>query len=359
MGTGFNIAVAPFTVLAGVTTPEVGMEVGDWLFKAITGEALQLPLALGVNTRGPDELQPVVGQSQQERWQNADILARQHQATILIYGTVFMGETGLQVRPEFHVSGEDFDYGSDVRGPAQLGQPVTVDTSLGTVERYDLNVALNGRAQAMRYLVTGLAHFFIREYADAANDFEKAADVTTWRDGEGKEVVYLLLGAAYLRQYDQIANPTPLLAAESNFRQAYAINPAYGRAYLGLGAVARAQAALLCADGTAICGADPHKLVEARDWYSGSLQTAEQPPTAYIPIKAAHGLGQVHLLGFELGIPGWSDLEAERYFQQVIVAYEENLVCRPCSGIERPYCRAPPRVGHYDYPASHSHYVIR
>ena len=176
-----------------------------------------------------------------------------------------MDENGLQVQPEFFVRDESFGYGSEVAGAEQLGRPIAVDMSLDPAVRYDTNLKLTGRSQALQHIVTGLAKFFIRRYDEAAVDFERATQVSEWDENEGKEVVYLLLGAAHLRQYDQITKPLPLLAAEINFRQAYTMNQAYGRVYLGLGAVARAEAAILCEDGTAICDADPAKLIEARD----------------------------------------------------------------------------------------------
>jgi tetratricopeptide (TPR) repeat protein len=320
MPNGFNIAVAEFSVAEEVTTPEVGLEFSQWLLDFIERETGQLPEGLRVATRGPSLVGVVPGADPEKRIENARAIADKHGATILVYGTVFLDDGGLQVQPEFYVRDEGFGYGSEAAGPGQLGYPVTIDMTLDGEDRFNLNRTLNGRTQALQYLVSGLAKFFIRRYDEAAADFERAAAEEAW--DSGREVAYLLVGAAHLRRYDQITNPGELAAAKENFLSAYGLNDEYGRAYLGLGAAARAEAAILCEDGTAICDADPAKLIEARDWYFGSLQTADQPTTAHIPVKAAYGLGQTHLLGFQHGIPGWSAQRAYDYFQAVIAAYE-------------------------------------
>lgn len=324
MGSGFNIAVAEFVVLDDTVPPATGAEFSDWLFNAIEREMEQLPPALSVNTRGPGDTGIVKGEDPETRNRRACALADKHNATILIYGTVTEVDNDLQIQLEFCVPHGSFDYGSEVAGPEQLGQPIPVDMQLSPEDRFNLNGVLNARTQALRHIVTGLANFYIRRFEEAADHFQDAADIEDWH--QGREVAFLLLGAARLRGYDQITNPEPLAEAEAAFRQAYKMNENYARSYLGLGAVARAQAAVLNETRTGIVAVDADKLREAGDWYTDSLEAAEQPALAYIPVKAAHGLGQVHLLGFEHNVPGWSGQEAERLFDEVIAAYEAEPV---------------------------------
>jgi tetratricopeptide (TPR) repeat protein len=326
MGSGFNVAVAQFGALDGVTSPEAGAEFSDWLFNAIVKELDQLPPALRVETRGSMDIGVIAGADRDTRARNATEVADKHNATVLIYGVVFEGDDGLQVQPEFYVRGEGFVYGCEVLGCGQLGHPIPIDMSLDPGDRFELNQKLHARTQALRHIVVGLANFFVRRFDKAAVDFQRAVDVDGWRPDEGKEVACLLLGAAHLRAYDKITNPAPLVDAEAAFAQAYELNPDYSRSYLGLGAVALEQAAILNEDRTAIGSADAEKLVTARDWYSASLEAPIQPQTAYVPAKAAYGLGQVHLLGFEKRVPGWSGLAAEGYFNDVIDAYEAEPV---------------------------------
>jgi hypothetical protein len=108
------------------------------------------------------------------------------------------------------------------------------------------------------------------------------------------------------------------------FQQAYQLNPDYARNYLGLGAVAIEQAVIRNSEPTG--RVDEAKLIEARRWYSASLSAPDQLASAYVPVKAAYGLGKVHMVGFEHRIPGWSGLQAWHFFEQVTTAYEAEPV---------------------------------
>ena len=69
---------------------------------------------------------------------------------------------------------------------------------------------------------------------------------------------------------------------------------------------------------------DNEKLLEAYSWYSRSLSSPDQLPAAQVPIKAAFGLGQIHLAGYGQQLPGWSADQARLNFTRVISAYEAN-----------------------------------
>jgi tetratricopeptide (TPR) repeat protein len=330
---GFNVAVAEFTMLNDderITSTDVSQDLSVWLFEAIKKETDQLPASLRVNTRGPDEVGIVQGEDRDTRAANAAQVATRHNATILIYGVVTPGENGYQVEPEFYVSDQGFGYGSEVAGPDRLGQPVSFTLPLEPGEQVDINQKLHARTRALQDLVAGLAYFYIGRYEEARAKFQHAADVKDWRPEEGKETAYLLVGAANLRLFDQASDPArrdqALGEASEAFAQASQINPEYARSYLGLGAVAFQQARMRDPEGKLAGQADEAKLIEARDWYTTSLAASDQPTSAYVRVKAAYGLGQVHLEGFEQGFAGWSGAEAWHFFERVVAAYKEEPV---------------------------------
>ncbi len=340
MGEGFNIAVARFAVVDDAAPRRVGREFGEWLFGAIEQEVARLPDELKFETRSPLQVGIIEGEDRETRARNAAKVADRLNASILIYGVISLQNSSIQVQPEFYVRGESFGYGSEMIGPEQLGQPVTIDLDLHPAERFELNKKLNVRRKVLQYLVYGLGHFFIREYDKAADFFLDATRVYDLPDseeyGEGKEVVYLLLGASYLRAYDEITNPDPLRKAEDAFIRAQALNPDYGRSYLGLGAVALEQSKIFDGERTAVVGAIPEKLIQAEQWYSDARKIMDQPATAYVSTKAAYGLAQVHLLAFETkacekepmleACERWSASEAERLFLEVLNAYQAEPV---------------------------------
>jgi hypothetical protein len=70
---------------------------------------------------------------------------------------------------------------------------------------------------------------------------------------------------------------------------------------------------------------DPAELIKAEEYYLQSLNAGDQPASAYVPVKAFYGLGQVHLAGsrFDSANPHWSKEEARRFLQQVIDTYDD------------------------------------
>jgi tetratricopeptide (TPR) repeat protein len=179
--------------------------------------------------------------------------------------------------------------------------------------------------------VAGLEQFSIREFDKARAEFEDASSTPGWEGTEGKEVAYLLSGAARVRADNPQAPPAQRLAdleqAARAFVQARTLRPDYARSYLGLGAVALAQADAQSQLGTPAGKAQVADLLaEARQAFTASLTSTDQPVTAFVPAKAAYGLGQVQLKGIEQRLPGWSLDEAKRQFSRVIDAYTQTGV---------------------------------
>ncbi|MBI1880288.1 MAG: CHAT domain-containing protein [Chloroflexi bacterium] len=322
---GFNIAVAQFSMADETTgaltvTPE-SKELSNWLFAAIEKEANQLPAALRVEIRAPSRVNPIRG--------NAAEMAEQLNATLLIYGLITQHNGSYSVQPEFYVlPQESFTYGSEVAGPERLGQPVPFNLPLddpGVL--FGLNEKLNARIQALQNLVSGLAYFYVNHYDEASAKFQQAAAVEGWEEDEGQEVAYLLMGAAKLRVYgdpktDLDQRTQALNQALEAFRHASELNPDYARSYLGLGTITLQQATVLNPNWPDHL--DTAKLIEAESWYSKSLSAADQPALAYVPIKAAFGLGQVQRLQYEYGLSERSGKQARNFFEEVIAAYNTD-----------------------------------
>jgi tetratricopeptide (TPR) repeat protein len=314
----FNLAVARFsTEGAPARCAQGGRAVSQWLFDAIQRETARLPASFGISPpRGPGEVKTISGVEPSTRTAQAARVAAKHNATILIYGTIGGDDSGCMVQPEFYVADEAFGYGSEATGSERLGKPVAFALPLDPV---GVNKKLFARQRALRYLVTGLAHFYDGQYDQAWADFGTAATEPGWADDEGKEVAYLLLGAARLSAYgpgattDQAAEA--LGAAQAAFAEAYRINPGYARSHLGLGGVALAQAQLSRP-------ADEAKLLEAKTWYEASAKAPDQPASAYIAVKSDFGLGQVYLVGLHARPEAWPADEARRKLESVVRAYE-------------------------------------
>lgn len=343
---GFNIAVAQFTPLdedADDALAQASQDLSQWLYRFMQRKADDLPASLAPSLRGPDHIEPIPGADRAARAAKADEVARDLNATILIYGVVSAGADGYAVQPEFYVSEQGFSYGSEVTGPNRLGQAVPFSPPLGEARTlHQVNLELEVRAEALADLVRGLAHFYVADYDQAYLEFQAATQVPGWQPEEGQEVAYVMMGAAQLLAADELKAAQQAAAREGRaqevsaiqeqrrralegavaaFAAAQRLNPDYARSYLGLGAASLQQATNLSPDGT-VQAVDPLKLGEAEAWYAGSRGAADQPPLANVGVKADYGLGQIHLVGYEFELDGWAAAEARRYLNQVVSAYD-------------------------------------
>jgi len=326
MGSGFNVAVAQFTafdVQGRESSTEASNTISQWLFSTLENSRDRLPEALQVELRGPDDIGMIRGAYPEARVNSAAEIANKYNAAVVIYGTVTGSENPYLLNIDYYVRDSAFAFGSEIAGPGRLGEPVAFNLPLTPASLTAVNAKLNARVVVLQYVVSGLSNLFIQRYDRARLDFTDALDVPDWAETEGHEVVYLLRGAASLEAYDPLTNPDPLAEAEADFIRARQLAPHYARAYLGLGAVALEQAkgTDLAACGTAEI--NPAQLVDAAGLYQTGLSAIDQPATAYVEAKAYYGLGQAHLLGWGAGIPDWSGVEAQRYFEEVLRLYEQ------------------------------------
>jgi tetratricopeptide (TPR) repeat protein len=243
--------------------------------------------------------------------------------TILVYGVIQPGANGLEVQPVFFIPEQNkrFDYGREVGGANRLGRPIPVKPPFVGKTLATTNKLLTNRVKVLGHIILGLNHFDINRNEEAGEDFKRALNPEFWESAEGQDVIYVLAGAASLRNVgesrcaaqDRTVN---LEKARTAFERALNLNPEYARSYLGLGAVYLEQARVY--SGTKLYRLENDQLERAYAAYSNSLRAADQPPLAHVPEKADYGLGVVHTMGFLGKLPGWTQTAAETHFRQVI-----------------------------------------
>jgi tetratricopeptide (TPR) repeat protein len=325
MGNGFNLAVAEFAVQdenGRYKSTEEGKQFSDALYRTMESEFtnINLPGALQVELRQPEKIGVVAGNTSDERMNNARKLAEKNNTTILVYGVIDRDEQGYKAEPAFYVNNLGFDYGGEVAGPLRLGLPLLVNLGSDVPSQFEQNTILNARIRALQNLVRGLSYFYIQQYDLAADFFQQAVDESAWKDNEGKEVAYTLLGAAWLRSFlVSSQDKTPIERARPPFETAVAINPQYARGYLGLGSVVIQQADRQSEQ----VGKQVAPLIwEGRDWLLTAQSAKDKPSTAFVDTKSAYELGLAQALGSRLGIQGLSAEEARRFFEQVLQDYD-------------------------------------
>ncbi len=347
---GFNIAVAQFTTLSSsddslLSSPE-SKELSEWLFNTISKRVDGLPPSYRVSLRGPDEVEPIIGQKITDRNAHATQVAKKHNATLLIYGQVVqMVENVYLVQPEFFVSAQGFRYGDEIVGPNLLGKPIQFLPPLARDDLLqDINEKLDIRIEVLSFIVEGLVAYHIGHNDEAYGKFEETLNLSNWQSDEGYEVVHLLMGAAKLRKYGNLIGLNPdrppdtfaevqqiLTEAEDHFQQAHQLNHDYARSYLGLAAVAIFEATIFKLRQAHLAEVDLDRLQDAKYWYSEGLNDeTDQSPLAYVRVKAAYGLGQVYLAEYTwyrreaAGAQANEAKEKARsFFRNVIIAYNE------------------------------------
>jgi hypothetical protein len=314
---GFNVGVAQFVEIdpdGRALVTQVSRDISDRLARSlliVPADGSELD-----NFLAPADLGPVIGATTEERDRRAAALAGQHNVTMLISGVVTpTGDGNYQVEPNFYLNDTGSAYGAEIRGPSRLGEAVSYrPASDPAVEPENLNAELTGRFKVLASVMHGLRDLYYKKFDRADAEFGQA--LIDWSGQRGREVIYLLRGATWLRRYDPLfldeQSVEHLAKAYEDFANAMSENGDYARGYLGLGAVALQQA---------LRAAPPYadKLQEAFTWYQKSRQASDKPAAAYVDDKAAFGVGQTYLAGYALG---WSPAVAELELTRVISDYQ-------------------------------------
>lgn len=341
----FNIAIAEFGQmdadgrihrsdkgerLSRALVGRMDQEFGD-LFAEVHAQLWHNDLGLGVR------LGPIHGQTAAERAVHAAALADRIKAHIVVYGHLETTANGEQIVPEFYV--RDLREAGDLVGPYQLGAPIAVPDSLDSLaESFKVNPRLSDRTKALALFTVGLAWEFAGYPDRALAQFQAAELLPDWHNDEGKEILYLFLSreafilwrAGEEREQD-VLRPLQL---------ALALNPQYGRAYVGLGNYHRERAERLRvalaahkqADGLASptvlasYTAVMAEISQAVAAYQQAITLAPASPSDQVAVKAYLALGGAIMLQAVAAEDMQQYGQATDYYQQALAVFQEGLV---------------------------------
>lgn len=302
----FNVAMLEFSMVdeAGRRTGgEDGRKVAQDLYRRLTASIDELNLPLSYDLGSAPYPCPIRGDSPEEIAKEAEQFAHKVRADILIYGLIIdHGEYG-EINPEFYVNYEGFLQGIEVVGEHQIGKPLRVDLPIQEADlELGRNKALKARNTALVNLVIGLAEYSLDDYDAALEHFKAAEAEAGWLKSQGKEIVYLMIGNAYMSMADQVfilpeeaqdeTRNAFLDQAQAAYEQALAINPQYARGQLGMASILYLWA-LGPLDGGEY---DLGMLNQAEQQYSDLLSWSDIPVSAHIPAKVHFGLGQIYMV---------------------------------------------------------------
>jgi tetratricopeptide (TPR) repeat protein len=286
-------------------------------------EEIELKKSVPYQVWGPKETGQVKGSTADERRVSAAALAEKIHAHILIYGVIVSNGKQSKFMPEFYVNNSAFRDAAEISGMHELGNQLLVALPLQESVQAITNPALAGRVNALNMITIGLAYYSIDRFEEAIPYFQKAADDGRWVASSGKEVVYLLLGNAYVRLASRERDSQYLPLANEDYSTALSINPNYGRGLVGRANILYLEALGSLSD----LKIDPAKLDEAEALSRQALALTDQPESANVPAKAHFNLGQIDLARYRAQAPvpaGEGDwiAQAKDEFSLVVSDYE-------------------------------------
>jgi tetratricopeptide (TPR) repeat protein len=299
----FNIAVARFGQVTdqGIVESALATQISKLLFDFLDSEYKAAGFGLDIQVAHKK-----IGVLTEDR--EAEQLANDINADIVIYGSIFVTGDEAMLSPKFYVAGQP--EAGELTGQHELAYPIEFDIpSLGFQD--EVNAELRSRAAILVHFTKGLAYLFSAHDLDAAaRSFQEAIREAEKRGpSEGQEVLYLFAAHANTRQGN-------FEEATEYLDQALALNPEYARAYVGRGNLYYYQALQESFDET--------KLEKALAEYQRALEAQDQPASAYITEKVNTALGNVYVVLAQKANDPELFAKAIYHYNQVVDVYEKT-----------------------------------
>ena len=292
----FAVAFNTFTVVNKEGSPvwsDEGRNLADFLYERFQDNFEDLDLGLPYELRPPAHTCAILGRTRDERAGRAAALAERINADIVVYGVITQTEEDSDFALEFSVSRRGFEDGEEIAGPHALGGslPMRPIEDLEHIE-YPAHLV---RTDVLSLIAMGLSYYSVDNYDRALEFFEDAEEHEYWPSTDGREIIYMLLGNASLRQASirQSIEPVPL--AFDYYERSLGIDPDYARAKVGL-AVAQYLTALGDPDKLTEDTIDREMLWEAAETYRAARILAQEQGNDLVEPRVRYGLAQIYFV---------------------------------------------------------------
>jgi tetratricopeptide (TPR) repeat protein len=225
------------------------------------------------------------------------------------------------VTPEFYVAVKDFYQASEVIGQHELGTSIATGDQDRIATKIETSEKLTARINALSKIVVGLSYYSLRRFDKSLELFKSAQAVPNWDDGEGKQVLHLLVGNAALKlgKVDE---------AKQAFTTSLKLDPEYARAYVSLAAAESARAMVEANDTQDFSRIDVHLLDSAIGIYRKALAAKHKPAQSDVQAKVDFGIGQAFLRRALQDQDENSYNQAADLFHAVFMAYGDGANSR-------------------------------
>jgi tetratricopeptide (TPR) repeat protein len=312
----FRIAIASFAEAGNGLPNDIGFTVGDGINQRLFADLEEISVGPRVEIWGPERVETVVGTTPETRAKNAEKLAKEIHAHMVIYGVVSETANGMLVTPEFYLDTQGFHEGSEVIGQYELGSSFPLPSANNPAWQFDFDKQMRTRSDIISSIAVGLSYFAVHQYEEALESLQSIEAIDGWKDDQGKEVLYALIGfsAGKAEKYD---------LTKSALEKAIAINPAYSRPYIGMANLNYMRALEPFNISKNAGDIDQTLLDHCFEYLELAVQAPEKPPLAEVETKIHFSRGQCYWLKTYTGqLPNFDLAIAE--FQAVISTYDNG-----------------------------------
>lgn len=309
----FRIAIASFEENGSSLPSDIGYTVADGINLRLGDNLREIAVGPKVEIWGPDKIGTVKGKTPEERAENAGELASKIRAHMVIYGVVEETPNGMIVVPEFYLDTQGFHEGSEVIGQYELGSPFPLPGANNPAWAYDFDREMQTRSDIISSLSIGLSYFAVHEYEKSLEVLQSIESIDNWKDDQGKETLYALIGfaAGKAKQYD---------LTESALEKAIDINPDYARPYIGMANLNYILALQPFEESKDPADVDQELLDKCFSYLEKAEAAPEKPPLAEAETKIHFSRGQcLWLKNYTSELPDFSSSVKE--FEAVIASY--------------------------------------
>lgn len=271
--------------------------------------------------RGPLDVRRVEGDTPEQRRWDAQKLASQLGADIVVYGYLDINPGRTTLTVEFFIADQFLHDAEELTGAQAYGDPRSIGADIRTNvdAKVELRKPLESESRSFALFLIGLGKFGLEHYQDAERYFARALEAESLGDETVKKIYYLYAGKALhdlagALPPDQGVQRLRLWnRAQEYYQQALEVSPNYARAQLSDADIVFQKSKDNCEPDKV----DVQGLQAAIDGYQAALMAADQIDQANIDHKTAFYLGRAYLCQSLAGIADrWS--EAEQQTQRVI-----------------------------------------
>lgn len=316
MSGDFRVAVAGFTLVGKAENPALGKELAQGIEQRLVQTYNETSPDFSTTIWGPDKVRSVVGTTEDQRAADAQVLTSALGADILVYGVVDVSQPVWQVQPQFFVSTDTFYQAAEINGPSEMGAAFALTGQGEMAHRLEFSSKITPRVKILGRMAVGLAYYSAKNYEKALHEFQSIESLPEWKDYDGKQVLYLLIGNAATKSNN-------FALAEQYFTASLKLDPEYSRALISQAGVYYMRSLERYNTSENPADADAALLQLSIDTYQKASRAAHQPPLADISTKVHFGLGQADLMLTYSGKDNSFDAAA-REFRTVIADYGDG-----------------------------------